>query len=162
LDWNNDFLMDLLLAGREGLRFYQQQKDGSFTDVTAKTGLPADVLKADYYGAWAQDVDLDGDLDIILARRTGPPLLLRNNLDGTFTPVPIFAGVKDVRAFAWVDLDNDGAPDIALLDAEGKLHVFANERSGQFVPWPVSSPSDRFLALTVLDANEDGVLDLIA
>src|SRR5262249_41128907 len=66
LDFNNDFRMDLLLAGREGLRFYQQEKDGSFTDVTAKTRLPADVLKGDYFGAWARDMDADGDIDIVL------------------------------------------------------------------------------------------------
>ncbi len=162
LDWNNDFRMDLLLAGSKGLRFFQQAKDGSFVDVTAKTGLPAEVLQGNYYGAWAQDLDADGDLDIVLARRSGPALLLRNNLDGTFTPMPIFPGVQDVRAFAWVDLDADGAPDVAILDAQGKLHIFANERSGQFVPWPVPPPSDRFLALCVMDANDDGVLDLVA
>jgi tetratricopeptide (TPR) repeat protein len=162
LDWNNDFRTDLLLAGRDGLLFYEQREDGTFADVTAKTGLPGEVLKGDYYGAWTHDVDLDGDLDIVLARRSGPPLLLRNNLDGTFTPLPIFTGANDVRAFAWVDLDGDGAPDVALLDARGRLGVFANERSGQFVPWPVPLPKDRFLALCVTDANDDGVLDLVA
>lgn len=162
LDWNNDFRSDLLLAGQDGLRFYQQREDGSFADVTAATGLPADILKGDYFGAWAQDVDFDGDLDIILARREGPPLLLRNNLDGTFTPLPIFPGVTDVRAFAWVDLDNDGSPDVALLDARGRLHVFANERGGRVVPWPVAPPDGRFLALCVMDADDDGLLDLLA
>src|SRR5262249_7748704 len=85
-----------------------------------------------------------------------------NNLEGTFTPKPIFAGVQDVRAFAWLDLDGDGVADAALLDAQGRLHIFANERSGVFVPWPVKPPNGRFLALAVMDANDDGVLDLIA
>jgi hypothetical protein len=162
LDWNNAFRTDLLVAGKGGLRFYEQRKDGTFVDVTKKTGLPNEVLKGDYYGAWAADVDLDADLDIILARRDGPPLLLRNNFDGTFTPLPIFPEVKGARAFAWADFDHDGAPDAALLDSEGHLHVYANERSGQFRKWPVAPPSDRFLALAVADADDDGVLDLIA
>jgi hypothetical protein len=162
LDLNNDFRTDLLVAGEGGLRFYEQQKDGSFAEVTKKTGLPDEVLKGDYYGAWAADVDLDADLDIILARRDGPPLLLRNNFDGTFTPLPIFPEVKGARAFAWADFDHDGAPDAALLDSEGHLHVYANERSGQFRKWPVAPPSQRFLALAVADADDDGVLDLIA
>ena len=162
LDWNNDFRMDLLIAGKNGLRFYEQEADGKFTDVTAKTGLPADILQGAYYGAWAADIDLDGDLDLIVARRSGPPLLLRNNFDGTFTAQPIFPEADSVRAFAWVDLDNDGAPDAVLLDARGNLHVYANERSGQFRRWPTAVPNGRFLALTVADANDDGVLDIIA
>lgn len=162
LDWNNDFRTDLLLTGPGGVRFYQQGADGNFADVTAKTKLPDDVVKGDYAAALAADTDLDGDLDILLARRTGPLLLLRNNLDGTFTPQPVFPGVDGARAFAWADLDHDGAPDAAILDAKGKLHVFANERSGRFVPWPVAVPDGRFLAFAVTDADDDGVLDLVA
>src|SRR5262249_12027323 len=140
----------------------EQRKDSTFQDVTAKLGLPAEVLNGDYYGAWARDIDADGDLDIVLARRSGPPLLLLHQPNGTFAPKPIFDGVKDVRALAWLDLDGDGAADVALLDAQGKLHIFANERSGQFVPWPVKPPGDKFLALTVMDANDDGILDIVA
>ncbi|HEV3416323.1 MAG TPA: FG-GAP-like repeat-containing protein, partial [Pirellulales bacterium] len=162
LDWNNDFRTDLLLAGSGGLRFFEQQADGSFADVTAKTGLSADVLNGDYAGAWAADIDLDGDLDIILARRSGSPLLLQNNFDGTFESRPIFDDVDGARAFAWLDIDRDGAPDAALLDARGRLHVYANERSGDFQPWPVKPPADTFLALTVADINHDGVLSLVA
>jgi Tfp pilus assembly protein PilF len=161
-DWNNDFRMDILCAGAGGLRFYQQGAGGKFTDVTAKTRLPKSVLEGDYYGAWAADIDSDADLDIILARRKGAPLLLRNNLDGTFTPQPIFPGVTNARAFVWADLDNDGSPDAALLDDAGRLHVFANERSGTFRKWPAKPPAGAFLALTVADVNDDGVFDLVA
>ncbi|HEY3788832.1 MAG TPA: FG-GAP-like repeat-containing protein, partial [Urbifossiella sp.] len=100
-DWNNDFRTDLLLAGPGGLRFYQQGVDGNFTDVTAKMGLAAEILTRDYAAALAVEFDLDGDLDIVLGRRTGQPLLLRNNSDGSFTAQPIFAGVEGARAFAW-------------------------------------------------------------
>ncbi len=162
IDWNNDLRTDLLIAGSGGLRFYRKTWLGVFRDVTAATGLPADVLKGDYVAALAVDVDLDGDLDILLARRTGPPLWLRNNFDGTFTALPIFPDVDGARAFAWADLDHDGAPDAVILDARGRLHVFANERSGQFRPWPVAPPEGQFLALTVADVDDDGVLDLIA
>jgi tetratricopeptide (TPR) repeat protein len=161
LDWNNDFRTDLLLAGPGGLRFYEQQADGSFTDVTAKTGLSAEVLHGDYFAAWAADVDLDGDLDIILARRTGSPLLLQNNFDGTFQSRPIFDEVEGARAFVWADIDNDGAPDAALLDVHGRLHIYANERSGHFEPWPAKPPDDTFVALAVGDVNHDGLLNIV-
>ena len=76
------------------------------------------MLAGDYFGAWAADYEMDGDLDIVLAPRAGPPVLLRNNRDGTFKVIQPFGGVKDVRAFVWADLDNDGASDAAFLDAD--------------------------------------------
>lgn len=162
VDWNNDRNTDLLLAGAGGLRFYQQKDGAAFDDVTAKTKLPADVLGDDYFGAWAVDIDSDGDLDILLARRKGPPLLLRNNFDGTFTAQPIFPGVEAMRGFAWLDLDHDGVADAALLDAQGKLHVFMNRRSGKFERREGPPVNEKYQALAVADVNDDGVLDLIA
>jgi Tfp pilus assembly protein PilF len=163
IDWDNDLRTDLLLAGAGGLRFYRQRPDGTFDDVTQKTGLPEAVLTGDYYGAWAADLDTDGDLDVVLARRSGPPLVLRNNGDGTFKAVEgFFPSLSGVRAFVWADLDNDGMADAAFLDKDGKLHVFANERQAQFQPWPVPEGLGPFLALTAADLNDDGVFDLVA
>lgn len=154
-------LTDFLLAGAGGLRFHRQKPDGTFVDVTAATKLPADVLSGDYAGAWAVDIDLDGDLDFVAARRQGGPLLLRNNYDGTFTAQEIFPGVTAARGFAWLDLDNDGAADAALLDDMGRLHVFMNQRSGQFTRREPPDAMRRYQALAVADVNDDGVLDLI-
>jgi tetratricopeptide (TPR) repeat protein len=162
VDWNNDELIDLVLAGAGGVRFYKHQVNKGFEDVTAKTKLPANIVEGDYHGAWAVDIEMDGDLDVVLAPRKGPPVLLRNNFDDTFTVVPIFPGVDGARAFAWLDLDNDGAPDAALLDAAGKLHVFMNKRTGVFQRRDVPDAGARYAALAVADVNDDGVLDLIA
>jgi hypothetical protein len=161
-DWNNDFRTDLLLAGAGGLRFWQQEANGTFADATSKSKLDAAVLRGDYYGAWAADIEMDGDLDVVLAPRSGLPLVLRNNRDATFTVVRPFAGIDGLRAFAWADFDNDGAPDAAMLDAQGKLHVFANERAGQFRARSLPDGLGKFLALAAADVNDDGVLDLIA
>lgn len=162
IDWDNDFRVDLVLTGAGGLRFWQQRADGSFSDLSDKTGLPRELLDGDYYGAWPADLEMDGDLDIIVARRDGAPVLLRNNRDGTFKRIDVFQNVRGVRAFVWADLDNDGAPDAAMLDDSGKLHVFANDRSGHFSPWPVPDGIGSFIALTVGDINGDGVFDLVA
>jgi len=163
IDWNNDYRTDLLLVGPGGLKFYLQGGDGSFKDVTGETKLAPDVLKGDYAAVLVADVDLDGDLDIILASRTGGLLFLRNNFDQTFTAQPIFPEIgAGARALVWADLDHDGAPDVVVLDSKGHLHVYVNERSGNFRPWPVAPPEGTFLAVAVSDADEDGVLDLIA
>jgi tetratricopeptide (TPR) repeat protein len=162
IDWNNDFRTDLLLAGAGGLKFWEQDKDGGFADVTAKTGLEAAVLNANYYGAWAADIEMDGDLDVIVAPRSGAPFVLRNNQDGTFKVAKPFAGVDSARAFIWADFDNDGAPDAAFLDKNGQLHVFANERAGQFRRRTVPGNLGRLLALAVADVNDDGKFDLLA
>jgi len=161
IDWDNDFLTDLVLAGAGGIRFWQQKPAGAFVDVTAKTTVKADIVNGDYFGAWAADIDLDGDLDIIAARRSGSPVVLRNNRDGTFQAMELFPSVKDARAFVWADLDNDGAADAVFLDAAGKLHVFANDRSGQFSPWKLPGDIGMFIAITAADVNGDGVFDLI-
>jgi hypothetical protein len=163
IDWNNDFRTDLLLAGAGGLRFYQQGEDGQFTDVTAKTKLDPATLTADYFGAWAADVEMDGDLDVILAPRAGPVVVLRNNGDGTFKVIMPFSGVEGARAFVWADLDNDGAPDAAMLDSAGKLHVFANQRSGQFRERDLPAGLGKGVALAAADwkANLSGMLDLL-
>ncbi len=162
LDWNNDTRTDLLLAGAGGLRFLQQEANGSFSDVTDRTGLAADVLNGDYYGAWAADLEMDGDLDIFLSLRSGPLVVLRNNRDGTFTAIKPLAGVESVRAFVWADFDNDGAPDVAFLDTKGKLHVFANERSGHFHRREVPDNLGRLLAITAADVIDGGAFDLLA
>src|SRR5439155_6625307 len=83
VDWDNGGRTGLVLAGAGGLRFWKNKWYG-WVDVTARTGLPADVLGGDYFGAWAADYEMDGDLDVVLAPRAGPPLVLRNNGDGTF------------------------------------------------------------------------------
>jgi tetratricopeptide (TPR) repeat protein len=161
LDWDNDYRTDLLLAGAGGLRLFKQGANGNFTDVTGKTGLDKATLDADYFGAWAADYDLDGDLDIIAAPRDGPPVVLRNNRDGTFTVKKPFAGVSSVRDFAWVDLDNDGAPDAAFLDAQGGVHVFANERSGLFRKRDVPANLGKIVALSAADVTDDGFFELL-
>ena len=132
VDFNYDFKTDLVLAGAGGVRLFRQDSPSAFTDVTAQTKLPKSVTNARYTGAWAVDIEADGDLDIVLGAKRGLPTVLRNNGDGTFLAIHPFAGITGVRGFAWADLDGDGNPDAAIIDGAGRLHVFMNERQGQF------------------------------
>jgi hypothetical protein len=162
LDFNYDFKTDLVLAGAGGVRLLKQESATKFTDVTAQTKLPATILNGSFTDAWAADIDLDGDLDIVLGAEQVLPTVLRNNGDGSFVDVHPFAGVSGLRGFVWADIDGDGDPDAALIDDQGKLRVFANERSGQFKERAVPSNLAPIRAINVADVNNDGVLDLIA
>jgi len=161
VDLNYDFKADLVFAGAAGLRIFQQQDLKNFTDVTAASKLPPAIINGSYTGAWAFDVDLDGDLDVVLGTAASDPIVLRNNGDGTFAVIKPFAGAPALKSFAIADLDGDGDPDAALLDRDGRLHVLANDRLGQFHERPLPSGlTGRFEAVVAADLNNDSLMDL--
>ncbi|HEV7858552.1 MAG TPA: FG-GAP-like repeat-containing protein [Pyrinomonadaceae bacterium] len=162
LDFNYDFKTDLLLAGAGGVRLFKQDNANSFVDVTTQTALPASITNAAYTGAWAADIEADGDLDIVLGSLTGPPLVLRNNGDGSFKELHPFGEGIGLQDFVWADLDADGDPDAALIDFMGQLHVFTNERTGQFHERPLPPKLPEMRAITTADVSSDGALDLLA
>jgi tetratricopeptide (TPR) repeat protein len=161
IDWNRDYRMDLVLAGGGGVRLLAQEADGTFRDETVTAAASAEAVNADCFGAWTADIEMDGDLDIIVGVNGAPPLVLRNNGDGTWRRMEPFAGVVSLRAFAWGDLDGDGVPDAALLDAQGNLHLFENRQNGRFEPMEGPGGLGHLVALALGDVNGDGVLDLV-
>lgn len=162
IDFNYDFKTDLVFAGAGGVRLFRQDNPAAFSDVTAQTKLPKSVINANYTGAWAVDIEADGDLDVVLGATEGLPLVLRNNGDGTFLPIHPFAGINGLRGFAWADFDGDGNPDAAIIDGTGRPHIFVNERQGQFRERALPAGLPLVKAIAVADANNDGVLDLLA
>jgi Tfp pilus assembly protein PilF len=162
VDWANNFRSGIVLAGDGGVRLFEQTDGGGFVDVTARAVPEPAVANAAYYGAWAADIDLEGDMDIVLGARNGPPIVLRNNADGTFTVIRPFENVSGLRAFCWFDVDGDGDPDACLVDAAGKLTVLTNERSGAFRPRPLPGTVANLVSLAVADVDRDGMLDLLA
>ncbi|MGP0065122.1 MAG: FG-GAP-like repeat-containing protein, partial [Isosphaeraceae bacterium] len=162
LDWNSDYRMDLVFAGAGGLKVFAQKGDDTFGDVTAATKLDPGILRANAFGVWAADIEMDGDLDLVLGAVKGRVSVLRNNGDGTFTEVPAIEEATDLRDFAWTDLDGDGDPDASLLDARGGLRIDTNERAGRFRPRIGPEGLGTLAALSVADLNRDGVMDLLA
>jgi len=161
IDFTYDFKTDLVLAGEGGVRLMRQDDPKHYTDVTSAAKLPATITSGKYHGAWAADIEADGDLDIVLGTNEGNPPVLRNNGDGTFLELHPFNKVTGARGFAWADFDADGDPDAALIDAAGKLHVFSNQRQGQFAERQLPTlPAIK--AISVADINNDGQLDLVA
>jgi tetratricopeptide (TPR) repeat protein len=162
VDFNYDFKMDLVLAGEGGVRLLRQNSPTSFTDVTAQTKLPSALLNAAYTGAWAIDVEADGDMDILLGAPQGEPVVLRNNGDGSFTAIHPFAGISGLRGFAWVDLDGDGNPDAAIVDGAKVLHFFRNQRGGVFRELALPGNLSKVKTVTVADVSSRGTLALVA
>jgi hypothetical protein len=112
---------------------YRNNGDGTFTDITARSGIHdpgARPGETGYgMGCAAGDVDNDGDADLYVTN-FGPNVLYRNNGDGTFTDVTARAGVGDPRwgaSCAFADYDADGWLDLYVanyLDFTVEKNVF--------------------------------------
>ena len=126
IDYDNDGWVDLLVLSGTRLegappgatnRLYKNNRDGTFTDVTAKAGLQRT--------GWASAVtigDYNNDsFDDIFITYYGQNVLYHNNGDGTFTDVTERAGLRQssVRygsGCSWVDYDRDGKLDLFVAN----------------------------------------------
>ena len=97
-----------------GNRLYHNNRDGTFTDVTEKSG--AGFKGIGMAAAWA-DYDNDGYLDLVVTS-DDRIVLYHNNGDGTFTDVTRKSGLGRFRGFwtgvAWGDYDRDGNVDLYI------------------------------------------------
>jgi len=133
LDYDGDGYLDVYLVNGAEIpslektspeywnRLFHNNRDGTFTDVTAKAG----VAGAGYgMGVAVGDYDNDGRPDIFLANVTGNQLL-HNNGDGTFTDVTAKARVAGAThngrkmwsvGAGWFDYNNDGLLDLFVVN----------------------------------------------
>ncbi len=161
---------------------YQNNGDGTFTDVSAQAGIRVvepgtgrAVGKA--LGVVVVDYDNDGHMDLVVANDTVRNFLFRNHGDGTFEEIGALEGVafdRDGRATGAMGIDagwfrNDDDLGIAIGN-------FANEPSSLYVtadglpPFAdeamiegLAGPTRLVLTFGVLflDADLDGRLDLL-
>jgi FG-GAP-like repeat/ASPIC and UnbV len=160
-DLNYDFRTDLVRTGAGGTCLLRQGADGQFSDVTAAAKLPPEVRRAPAVSVWPADIDTDGDLDLVLARQDGSPLVLRNNGDGTFAVRDPFATIVKARAFAWADFDGEGVPDAAFVDGSGTVRVLLNQRAGGFENQSLPLTAGQAVAIAAAELNGDAILDLL-
>ena len=121
-DYDNDGWMDIFMLGGRRLentptyatnRLYKNNRDGTFTDVTAKAGL----LDTDWaQGVCVGDYNNDGFEDLFLTYY-GQNRLYRNNGDGAFTNVTAKAGLLHPKrrystGCTFVDYNRDGLLDL--------------------------------------------------
>jgi len=182
-DFNNDSYLDIISSGwdlSDPLHYFQNNKDGTFTDITEQSGLKGitgglNIQQVDY--------DNDGNLDIFVLRGAWntegfgnqPSSLLRNNGDGTFTDVTIPSGLlffHPTQAATWADFNDDGYLDVFIgtensggMDAGG-IHacmLYINNGDGTFTN--VTDSAQCNLAayvkgVTSADYNNDGWPDI--
>ena len=147
-DFNNDGYDDIILSSwslTEPMRYYRNNADGSFTDVSDSSGLGyltggLNIMQMDYNN--------DGYKDIFVLRGgwkgkfgKNPNSLLRNNGDGTFTDVTKASGLLSLhpsQTATWADFNNDGWLDVfignetAPNEEPHPCQLFINNKNGTF------------------------------
>lgn len=173
---------------RHGL--FRNNRDGTFTDVLAGSGL--DGLNVYGLGASIADYDNDGRDDIFLTTVDGGRLL-RNQGHGRFADVTARAGIRNTEfavSAAWLDYDRDGLLDLFIgnyvrwspaLEVRCGLggergycgpdaykpvapKLYRNLGGGRFddvtARAGLDAPTDKAMGVAVLDYDGDGWPDL--
>ncbi len=149
IDYDNDGWMDVYLVNSGKCDFfdpqpplrnalYRNNRDGTFTDVTDKAGVPG--------GGYGQGVavgDYDGDgFPDLYVTQYGRSILYHNNRDGTFSDVTEKAGVAAPgwsSSAVWFDYDSDGRLDLFVcrfvdFDKSKNLPCAAGDSPGYCIP----------------------------
>ena len=125
---------------------YHNRGDGTFEDVSVKSGIAA--MKGHALGVAFADYDGDGFTDIFVANDVVEQFLFHNNGNGTFSEHALDTGValsSDGKMLSGMgvvfqDYDNDGLPDVIVTQLPRGLYpVFHNEGKGVFLDKTLTS-----------------------
>lgn len=141
--------------------YFTAGKGGAIKERSKDMGLPREGAPM-----MAEDVDHDGDVDLLLASGKTAGLYL-NDGAGHFTlkagPLTDFVRQRCpyLHVAFRIDLDNDGDLDIAVSNRRyGRQRVFENLGKGEFALVVESKGWDAD-PLVLRDMNDDGLVDLV-
>jgi tetratricopeptide (TPR) repeat protein len=167
-DFNNDGCLDILVL-RGGWEVAQRKSllrnncDGTFTDVTATSGLG--VPTSTQAAVWV-DINNDGLLDLFVGNENAPAQLFLNKGDGTFEDISASAHINRTafsKGVAAADYDNDGWPDLFVSNRSGDNFLYHNNHDNTFTEVAgaagVKAPTRGF-ATWFFDYDNDGWPDL--
>jgi hypothetical protein len=184
-DYDNDGWMDLFVSRPFGtFALFKNNGDGTFTDVTASSGLldgksNNNEIAATWVSAWG-DVNNDGYLDLFLAQwgfkmpfvkgilkkpRMDSKLFIYEN--GRFVDRTEEYGLKDIVedqyfiGAAFGDYDGDGYPDLFLTSPLRNTSVLLKNVEGKrFERTNLVPRTEGGFVCCFLDINHDGRLDI--
>ena len=154
---------------------YHNNRDGTFTDVTAAAGMTREYGPA--LGVATADFNNDGWIDLFVANDSQPNQLWINQRNGTFKNTALLAGVAlspegSVKASMGVDagdFNNDGKEDLVVTELTGQgSDFYVNDGSGGFedrsAPAGIRLASLPYTGFGTgwLDVDNDGWLDLLS
>jgi len=153
---------------------YHNNHDGTFTDVSDKSGVGKPESKG--MGVVLADFNNDGWTDIAIANDTWPNFLFINKHNGTFEDVSLISGVaasEDGRYEAGMgidaaDVDGDGWQDLYITHLDFELNrLYHNNHDGTFVDDTFRSGIGNKavllsgVAMKFLDYDNDGWPDIL-
>jgi len=168
-----------VMCGPRGLTtekstLYHNNRDGTFTDVSLKSGIGA---KGGVFGmgVLVADFDNDGWPDIYIASDSTPSQLFMNNRDGTFREEGTLRGVaysvegmeEAGMGVAAGDYDNDGALDILKTNFSDEApNLYRNDGKGLFTDMGEAAGVNRKTHFVgwgcgFFDPDNDGLSDLL-
>lgn len=128
--------------------------------ITTNQYEPVDMYDSNGAGVAVNDLDNDGDVDIVLANLAGDNHIFWNNGDLTFDRWAFPYGSS--RAVATVDVDADGLLDIVFTSRIGKgLLYWHNEGDQTFEEARLPGIDQHAYSMAWADLDADGDLDVV-
>ena len=125
-DIDNDGDLDCIVINHDiNSVIYENNGNGTFTDITAASGISATLSSMGSGGIQIimEDFDNDTFIDLFITARSGTHRMFKNNGDKTFTEMPspftLPAGPSRIQSAAVGDLNNDGFIDVVAGFANG-------------------------------------------
>jgi hypothetical protein len=151
---------------------YRNRGDGTFEDISMKSGIAAKKGRA--LGVSFADYDDDGFTDIFVANDGMQQYLFHNNGNGTFNECALESGVglsaagKPLSGMGTVfqDYDNDGRPDILVTELPREIYgLYHNDGGGFFTNQSLETALGALTAGSsacgLEDPDNDGWKDLL-